>query len=174
MTRTNHPHKRCVAHAAAAARRVQLDALHVRKLRGERIRLQEVGVDARDLGARGGSPLRSDCRIPCSDRAAPKSDSRRDRRRKPFLWVSEHERDDCERRISPRKGVLLPGAAVASITSHREGNFLVPSYRSFSRRNGGKHDALVWRTIDWESTSGCACRSTDRGTRSTQSISSSR
>ena len=38
-----------MTHAAAAARGVQLDAPHVRELRGERIRLQEVGVDARDL-----------------------------------------------------------------------------------------------------------------------------
>lgn len=52
MTLPFYPHKRRMTHAAAAARRVQLDALHVGELGGERIRLQEVGVDACDLEVR--------------------------------------------------------------------------------------------------------------------------
>ena len=52
MTHPTDPHKRRVTHAATAARGIQLDALHVGELGGERIRLQEVGVDARDLEVR--------------------------------------------------------------------------------------------------------------------------
>ena len=66
---------------------------------------------------------------------------------------------------SPKKVVLFPGAAVASITSKDSLGFVLAI-----RKKGGRQDALVWRITVEEVTSGFSWISSDAGIRKTQGM----
>ena len=99
----------------------------------------------------------------------PKASQRCERIWNRFASRSNAKTVPRSRSKSPKKVVLFPGAAVASITSKRSLGFVLAI-----RKKGGRQDALVWRITVEEVTSGLSWISSDAGIRRTQGMRVSR